>query len=616
MTHPQQPPADDAGAVYGFLTGRQIGYARTDATYLRPGTLAVRGRPGRWAYRPGWQRQAYRLGVLAASAGSWAAYAAAPTLTASAAAALAAVGGGHGARVAKRNMRMRKFRRAYIRPVLGALRPALGDAPVQLHISPELGTLVQRLARPMSPAETAVRAWYGEHVEPVVRWLPERAQRGVWALQRRARPLTGKLAVFRVPHEEDVPRIELTAAVPYLTVEQQRHVASVIGAKIPAGDLAEPTWDQVGEQVKVVWKVRRRPPASCGYADLDARFAGLAEHEFFLGLGVGGRPVTVSLEDDSPHIAISASTGAGKSVLAQLIALQILARGGQIVILDRKGSHAWAIGLPGVVYCRTVAQMHDELIRLAALADERNARAFGNPDVDLGPRIGIVAEELNATFDLLRDYWDEIREKGEPKKSPAVKALKDLLFMGRAALMNALGIAQMLTARAIGGPEARECFSIRCLARYTRNAWHMLVPEASMPRASRTRGRWQVVIGGVATETQVCFLSPAEVRLFLAKHGVSPGARTPLMGSDQEMSPGRGDVGDIVDPLDERVTLRQAVERGIMPWGFDAAKKRMQRARKDGRATVPAVVGRDGNADLFRVGDLIVWVESELGVAA
>ncbi len=51
---------------------------------------------------------------------------------------------------------------------------------------------------------------------------------------------------------------------------------------------------------------------------------------------------------------------------------------------------------------------------------------------------------------------------------------------------------------------------MRALARYTRNNWQMLVPEAAMPRASRTLGRWQIVVGGVATECQVCYLTTAE----------------------------------------------------------------------------------------------------------
>src|SRR5690242_14976397 len=96
--------------------------------------------------------------------------------------------------------------------------------------------------------------------------------------------------------------------------------------------------------------------------------------------------------------------------------------------------------------------------------------------------------------------------------SPAITAIADILQMGRAAKVNLVGVAQMLTARAIGGPEARENFGVRCLARYTANAWKMLVPEAAMPRASRTLGRWQLVVGGHAIEVQVGYLTAAQAR--------------------------------------------------------------------------------------------------------
>jgi hypothetical protein len=88
-----------------------------------------------------------------------------------------------------------------------------------------------------------------------------------------------------------------------------------------------------------------------------------------------------------------------------------------------------------------------------------------------------------------------------------------------------------------------------------------------------------------------------------------------LIGLSQEMSPGHGDSGDNVapvDPLSETITLRDAVERGIAPWGFDAAKKRLQRARKANVATVPVPAGKEGNADTYTIGDLVVWIESEL----
>jgi hypothetical protein len=95
---------------------------------------------------------------------------------------------------ARRYLHERRFRREYIEPTLAAMSPALGlaERQVRLYVDPALGNLTPRLAKPLSPSEKWVRLQYGEHVEPVLRWLPERAQRGVWAVQRKARPVTGK----------------------------------------------------------------------------------------------------------------------------------------------------------------------------------------------------------------------------------------------------------------------------------------------------------------------------------------------------------------------------------------------------------------------------------------
>jgi hypothetical protein len=581
-----------------YVSGRPIN-GSDGYPYLQPGE-------GRW---PGWKRQAVRLGVPSVALAVHQAVVVVPTYTAASAALLAGLGALTGGRGLRRRWRMRRFNRTYIRPTVAAVDGALGLVRVQLHVSPELGGLVARLAKPPSPAERAVREWYGLHAEPAVRWLPDQTMRAWWALQRSIRPATSKLEVFRRPRPEAGPRIQLTAGTPYLTDEQRKYVSSVIKGKIPVGDLIE-SWDQVGPQVTATWTVRKRPPAKVGLAELEAVFPTLEEWEFFLGLGAGGKPVIVSLRDDSPHIAESAGSGAGKSVLAQQIAVQVLRRGGRVVILDRKGSHRWALGVPGVDYCTRPAQMHEALIREAAEADERNSAAlYEAEDWDPGPRTLIICEELNATIGQLATYWAETREKGDPKRSPAISALADLLFMGRAAKKNVLAIAQMLTARAIGGPEARENFGVRCLARYTRNAWQMLVPEAAMPRASRTLGRWQIVIGGVAAECQVAYLTAVQARVFATP--VTGSAKTPDSALSSNVAGNGGETGNVADPLSEPVTLREAIDEGILPWRKDAAKMRLHRARKAGRV-VPEPVGKRGlQSDLYRRGDLIAWSEQE-----
>jgi len=626
MTYPYPPhhrtrKQTPLRVVLRYVAGRPLdGYPRSDAGFLRPGRRALTetGHASRWDMLPGWKKTAWRLGVPAGACLLDAAWLTHPQATVTTAVIVASYTTVRAARKTRRTLRMRRFTNTYIAPTLAALKGSLGDAPVTLHVSPQLGNLVPRLAKPMSPAEVAVRAWYGQHVEPLVRWLPEHTMRVLWHAQAKARPVTAGLDLFRRPTLADKgPRIELSTGVPYLTAEQRQYVSAVVAAKIPAGDLVE-SWDQVGTNVTATWTIRKRPPASVGYPDLEARFASLKEWEFFLGLGVGGKPVTISLEDDSPHIACSAGTGAGKSVLAQTVAVQVLARGGRVLLLDLKGSHRWALGMPGVDYCTTAAQMHHALTTVEKIAEGRNARALTEPEGwDPGERIFVIAEELNATFTKLKDHWSETRTRGDSPTSPAVKAFRNLLFMGRSAKVNVFAVAQMLTANTTGGPESRENFGIRALARYTKNNWQMLAPEAAMPRASRVLGRWQIVVAGVASECQVAYLAPAEARLFVTKHApVSPGTRSPLMAPEQEMSPGHRHSGDKVptaaDPLSETVTLRQAIDRGLAPWAFDATKKRLQRARAAGSPTVPAPVGRTGQADLYRIGDLIVWIESEL----
>jgi hypothetical protein len=559
--------------TYRYLSGRPLSGL--------PGHPYLKAGPARLA---GWQRQMWRLNAPAVAV-FVITHPGPQAYTLSAAALMLASWRG------RRFLRVRRFHSEYVAPTLAAMSPALGldEGGVVLYVDPSLGNLTPRLAKPLSRAEKRARLLYGEHVEPILRWAPDRIQRGAWAVQAWAQPVTKKAELLRRPVEQLGPRIELVAETPYLTSEQRQLVSSIIKSKIPAGELVE-SWNQVGRRVRARWTVRKRPPKDVGYDHVLARVDALKEWEFYIGEAAGGQSYTISLKDDSPHIAVSAGSGAGKSVLAQLIAVQVLRRGGRVLILDRKGSHRWAIGVEGVDYCTRPAHMHQALIRAAELANERNDLALHEEeDWDPGPRVFVICEELNATIGQLVNYWADVREKGDPKKSPAVSALAELLFMGRSAKHNVLAIAQMLTARAIGGPEARENFGIRFLARYTVNAWKMLVPEAAMPRSSRTLGRWQVVIGGTATEVQVAYLTTKQARA-LAKAGG---------GLDSGLSSDVPGVGDMM-------TLRDAVDAGVLPWTYVAAKKRLQRRT----GTIPVSRGKKGNADLFERADLVRWVES------
>lgn len=532
------------------------------------------------------------LATLGATAVSWVQ---APGVTTAAMAAAVALGGRPAAR---------RFRRrwTYIWPTETAIREAVGEARVRLRVR---GPIAHTPARPPSPAELAVRAWYGEHLEPVVRWLPDRTQRAMWRL---AKPVDARLDWFRRP---DPVRMRLTVKAYHLSEGQEKDIASIVRDKLPLGDL-HASWRYIGRRSTCTWRVRSRPPTHVGLAELNAAFPAMPDWEFFLGLDHRGQRVTISLEDDSPHVCCSAGSGAGKSVLAQALAVQVLHRGGQVVILDRKGSHRWARGVPGVEYCTQPDQMHKALLRLAAMADARNLEAFEREDgFDVGARHLVIAEELNATLGELRDHWTDIRERGDKAVSPAVKAFKRLLFMGRSAKVHVFAVAQMLTANTVGGPEARENFGVRCLARYTRNNWQMLAPEAAMPRASRTRGRWQVVVAGIARETQVVYLTAAQARAFAYVPERADGVREPVTS----IVTGNGaQTGNAVDPRDELISLADAIDEGVLPWEKGATKMRIRRARTAGRY-VPEPAGLAGKQKhLYRRGDFMEFAAREQNI--
>lgn len=501
-----------------------------------------------------------------------------------------------------RNVRHWRHRKVYVRPLAQVIGPSLGEPAHRpdawLHVSPDLAGLAGRLVRPMSPAEEAIRKVYGARVAPVLMWAPERTMRAYWWAHGRTGTIRKGLDWFRVPTETRPSRVEITLRAGFATKDQRDLIRQAVAAKLGISDLIE-SWDQVGPVAVVTFTVRERPPASVGLDDIRPHLAGLAEHEFVIGLTTGRRPVIISLDDDAPHIACSAGSGAGKSVLAKVIGTQVLARGGEVIILDRKGSHRWAMGLDGVRYCTKPGDMHRVLCELSGEADDRNDQALREPEGwDPGRRRFIIFEEMNATVSQLLQWWESNRDKGDPKTSPGIVAFRNLMFMGRSAKMNLFGVAQMLTARTTGGPEARENFGVRCLARYTVNAWRMLVPECAMPKKSKTRGRWQIVVGGESTETQVAFLTDAEARE-IANVPMSPVPRIPAMQGERTGTPVDGDL----------ITLRDAWAKYCPSVDYETLKKRRTRARRTGGG--PKVCAQRGRAELYDPDDLRRWITTE-----
>lgn len=365
-----------------------------------------------------------------------------------------------------------------------------------------------------------------------------------------------------------------------------------------------------------------------------------------LAVAAGGMPVTVDLAVESPHLGAFGTTGSGKSVLVAAHAAQVLHNGGYVVFIDiKRTSHKWARGLPGVIYLETIPEISQALVELWQEADRRNTIMAewdddDGPEPDIGPRYFIVFEEVNATFRKIGRHWRTVRGKDDPKESPAVTAFEDLIFTGRAGKMNVFISGQSGTTRSMGGPEIRENLQgAKFLNRWSLNAWRMLAPEVSpAPRPTRHTGRWQMVRAGTATEVQVLFFSDpkyghsaSELRQW-ATSGLHPGedALPEIIGAGDGMPapalrPARPAVteshatddvsqqGDepvtvtgrhlaIVqdtDP-DEEISLRDAVNRGVIGPTLAAVRQDRQRNRR----YFPNPVKKDGQTDLFSLKEL------------
>jgi len=533
-----------------FATGERLdGRAMTDAGWGRPATKALTptGHAPRWYHLRREVRAGVRLGLvlggLGAAYGLVAAWAATITALEGAAAATVAASSALGVLAALTV----QSGRAWVRPAhvgLGALggvayRAALNYSHTRRHVRPlhlALGELVgvPRAVRPRSwlevPRDFATRA--------------------------------GAKITVRLPQGFA------------LTADVSRQAIADAATAVLGLEAVSHKWHLAGNHPRVVFTTHTPPPPEVRLADVRSLLGTLAETALLIGLGRGREPVVWELDADSPHACLSMGSGGGKSATARSLVAQHLARGGIALILDVKRlSHAWARGLPNVRICRDIAEIHDALIWLQGELDRRNEAADegadleGNTDhVDIGPRILVIAEELNATAARLSKHWAKIKSKEDPKQSPAVESLGDALFMGRQVRVNVVAIAQMLTARTVGGGEARENLGVRILSRFTLNNWRVLVPEVwPAPRSSRHRGRMQVAISGDVRETQGLFLTVAEARELATSGTVAEFPALTLTGGAAV----RGGDGAAAEPMrgvrPSPIGLREAVASGVIP---------------------------------------------------
>lgn len=288
---------------------------------------------------------------------------------------------------------------------------------------------------------------------------------------------------------------------------------------LPAGEMTS-RYELVGAFPQVEYRWRPQVPASVDLEDVREAIESATGAKFVLGLGRGRKAVVVDIDDDSPHIAQSVGSGGGKSVQIGLIAAQLLARGGRVVILDpKRGSHRWAIGHPNVSYCRSLEEMHDALMLVGREMDRRQ-RATDEDEhaIDDAPRVLVIVEERNTLMERIPDWWAEHREivKAEtgmdaPKTCPSLRVLREIAFMGREPRLHLLSAAQQATAQTMGGGAARENYVARIMGRGTTpQTWAFLAPGRD-PHLTERKGRFFLAMGSSVQEFQGANLSRREL---------------------------------------------------------------------------------------------------------
>jgi hypothetical protein len=369
-----------------------------------------------------------------------------------------------------------------------------------------------------------------------------------------------------------------------------------------------------GRRPQVVFASSQPPPPEVTFGDIRGLVEDADPAEVIWGTGRCGQTVSVSVDSESPHTGASMTTGDGKSTMARNMAAQMLYHGALAVILDIKLiSHMWARGLPNVSYAGLPAEIEAALAALAAEVARRNRVALAGADIEgtvhanVGPRILVIAEELNATQNRLKAWWQ--REMGEKGRSPGSEALDDVMFLGRQVHVNVLQIGQRLSVKATGSGDARENLGTLVFKDPTAAAWKMLCPQHVMPPASGHVGRLQVVTRKSVRETQSPYWTGREAHDFATAGVVAvPPPDMPCVtaigpvtdmraisnsGADHEIVP---DIRPLEPGPAGAVTLREAVDAGL--WGsLDAARKAASRSDWE-------PVGKRGNALLYALTDL------------
>lgn len=355
------------------------------------------------------------------------------------------------------------------------------------------------------------RFWLEQKVQPVARTVAAK-------LGRRYHPKEAAQWV-RVPRdyrEQGGGPVEILLPGGFMLNEAARR--SLANAAAERLGMRDPSfaYELDGSAPRLLLTAPTLPPEFVNYADMLPHLERSPEYTFVLGMS-GTEAVSISLKEDSPHIALSAGSGAGKSEELKTIIAQAMHWGWSILLLDWKGeSQEWAEGLPGVRYIREIEALHDTMVQIGEEIEwRRTHRGIKHA------RVLVVSEEWGITAPLLAEYWTALRGMAEPEerrlmplKSPATVAGMKLNFTGRSLGFTQLLVAQRFSARVTNGnADLRESFTTILMSRWKSQTFKMLAPDIRpIPKKLTKPGQWLAVTGDETVRLQGGLWSDEEAK--------------------------------------------------------------------------------------------------------
>jgi hypothetical protein len=357
------------------------------------------------------------------------------------------------------------------------------------------------------------RAWREEKVLPV-----SRAASLILAVSIPDRKAVEWVTVPKSYREPGGAPVEIKLPASFTGADEgvKKRLTSSVAAKLGMRSLSS-SWQTEGSTPRVLFSAPPEPPELIGFSDVRRYLEGCSEWEFFYGVTGAGEGFTVSITGDTPHGAVSAGSGGGKSELLKGKVMQAGHKGWFAIVLDwKEESQEWAKGLPGVRYFTTIEGIHDTCVALGDEVEWRKAHPG-----QLRTRTIVLAEEWSITAPLLAEYWSALRSMADPEerrmmpaRSPAITSIMKVIFAGRSLGIFLELVAIRFSARVTNGnADLRESFQVINMARWKSQTVKMLAPDVKpFPKKPDVIGRWVAVNGDVAVVYQAPLYTDEEAR--------------------------------------------------------------------------------------------------------